>query len=183
MTDKVAVEIQLDFSRMRRVVGHDEEGEPIEEPMTMEDAVVDAAARQVLASAKSDVRELVREAARKQIGESIRAIIEPLIVEALTSSIQPMNSYGEAKGEPVTLREVIVKKATEEFRVPSSRNGSYHPDKATLIEAVIREEVSKALKRDLVDAIAEARKQVLAAVQEKGAEVIAETITKMAGVR
>lgn len=181
MTDKVAVKIQLDFSRMRRVVGWDEEGEPVEEPMTMEDAVVEAAARQVLASAKSDVRELVREAARKQIGESIRAIIEPLIVEALTASIQPYNSYGEPKGEPVTLREVIVKKATEEFRLPSSRN--YHPDKATLIEAVIREEVHKALKKDLVDAISEARKQVLAAVQEKGAEVIAETITKMAGVR
>lgn len=181
MSDKVKLEVEIDLGNLRRYVGSDEDG-PHYEPMPLEEAVVAEAGRAIAAKLEREIREEMRYSVKTEVQEALRAALGPMVSEALDQAIQPTNSYGEAKGEPVTLREVIVKTAKEELRDARSRDG-YGSRKENLVQEIIRKEVGAALAKELNDAIKDAKVSVLAAVQEKGAEVIAATITKMAGVR
>lgn len=178
-TNTITVEVTIDLANLHRYVGTDEDG-PHYEPMTLEEAVLAETGRVLAGRVAKDVNvhELAR-VARTSLEERIRTELEPLVGEALTQAITPTNTYGEPIREATTLRELIVARALEELTTPKERG--YGKPRSTLVQHIIAEEVGLALRQELTEAIAEARKEVVAAVRAKGAEVIADTITKLAG--
>jgi predicted RNA binding protein with dsRBD fold (UPF0201 family) len=112
--------------------------------------------------------------------EEIRDAIRPAIVEALTGAVQKTDAWGEPKGEPKTLREQIVEGATAALNV--KREHAYNR-RETLVEYIVREEIERAIRKELSAEMDKAKKQVTDAIKEQGAEVLAEAVKRVAGVR
>lgn len=110
----------------------------------------------------------------------IRAQVAPAIGEAIEKALQPTNSFGEPKGEPLTLRQVIVNQAVEQLKAPdrSHQRGFDARHNGTVLEKIIAEAVASTLTRELQGAIEEAKREVVATIRAKGAEVIAETMRR-----
>lgn len=147
-------------------------GVAVPEGVTLAEAIVDQAAKQLLASIKEET-EPVRARVRAIRDEEIREQVRPLVGDTLGMLVQRTDEYGSPKGQPVTLREVILEKAAESFKV-SSRN------RKSPLEEFITQEVDRAFRGELQEAMKASRAQVLAAVREQGAQIVQETIERMA---
>lgn len=172
-TSKPAIEVTLNpealFERW-----DEEEGRT-----TLADDVVNRASHLLLTKVSSDDYRPLRERVADIRDAVIREKVEPLIEEALTKSVQPTDAFGEPKGQPVTLREVIVKTTTEYLRKPKDSYGS----SKNPVQEFIRAEVEHAFKTELNKVVAAAKAEVLAAVKAQAADVITETVARMANVR
>lgn len=141
------------------------------------EAIVDRAVSALLEN--WDLREAIRKRVEALTYQEILVQVRPMLEEALTASLQPTDSFGKPKGEETTLREVIVKKVEAELKEAKPRDGGYH-QRETLIDQIVGREVAKVVGEDLREAMIGARKKVREAVEAKGAEVLAETIARMA---
>ena len=111
--------------------------------------------------------------------DEIREQLRPAIVETLAASIQMTNAYGEPVGKTATLREVVAETGRKMLAEPQRDRNGYGTSE-TLVRRLIREEVEAAFGRELKAALDEAKTEIRAAVQAKGAAVLAETIQRMA---
>lgn len=122
--------------------------------------------------------------ARKDLGyrvtqirdEEIRAVVRPMIEDAIAKTLLQTDLFGNVKDGPKTLSEVIVDQATKELRASHSR-GNYSKSE-TLLQQVIREEVERAFRKELDDVIKEAKTEVVNAIRQVGAEVLTDTIAR-----
>lgn len=115
--------------------------------------------------------------------DEIRAHLRPLIREALEHVATPTDAFGNQRpGEAKTLHEVVVEMARKELT--QKRGDSFRGRTATtLVEDFVKAEVEDVLGRELKEVVREAKVDVIAAVREKAAEVIAETIERVAAGR
>jgi hypothetical protein len=120
-----------------------------------------------------------------QIRDSIRAEIDTQVGTAITAALdgefQPTDTYGSPRGEKTTLRAEVVKTAQEWLAKPV-KNGSYNSSKTNL-DQYLTETVDRAIRKELDAAVKDAKEQVLGRVKDQAAEVIAKTVTGLAGVR
>ncbi len=151
------------------VVGLDNDGIPI----TLADAVVDEAARQL---AQSSDYHGVQHRIREVKTEVIRELVSGEIVAALSEPIQKTTEWGDPVGPPTTLREQIAKAAQEAVK-PSGRN-DYQP---TALEQFIRSEVDSALVKELRAAVEDEKAKVVAAIRAKAADLIAQAVKEGIG--
>lgn len=110
--------------------------------------------------------------------ELIRQKLEPVIQEALEASIQRTNTYGEACGKTVTLREHIVEESRKILK--EVRGDSYDRNRGTLLQRILREQVDSVFKKELLEEINAAKASTRAAVRNEAATVIAETVQRVA---
>jgi len=145
---------------------------------SLQDMVVDAAVQRLVTDGRREEwARTLRERVTAIRDETIREAVRPAIEEALTRVIQPTDAYGNPKGEPVTLHERITRDAMAWLTKAESRQ---YGDKAvTPVERLIKEEVNAAFKRELGPVMEEAKREVIAAIKEQGAAVLAETIARM----
>lgn len=123
-----------------------------------------------------------RRRVRSITDDMIREKLEPLVAEALSGGIQPTNRFGEAKGEPITLREYIVEFVKKHSADPSRDSWGDRRRGETLVQMLIRTEMEQAFKKELsatMKAATEAAKKV---VQDEAASVIRQAIER-AGAR
>lgn len=113
--------------------------------------------------------------------EEIRKELKPLLAEGLTAAAQKTDPWGAPKGEPKTLREIIIATATAELT--KGRERDYGRGQETIVQHLIRTEVERVVRADLQTAIHEAKEQVRTAVREEGARIITETIERVAAGR
>lgn len=174
------IEFDLDLDRYMRVGrGMDADGEPLEGPTSLEEVVVERAAQIIAAQAARDARRSLENQAEVLLQQVVEDAVEPEVRRLLDEGVRPSNRFGEPTGEPRTLREEIARLAEEALRVRPNNDRRFPSDRTTM-ERVIVEEVDKALAGDLRDAAREARGQIRAALEEKGAEVMRETIERLA---
>lgn len=148
---------------------------------TFADYVADLAAQRLMTG--EDARQATGEYRRRALtiaDEEIREQLKPVIAEALDAAVQRTTGFGDPRGEPKTLREVIVEAALEQLRKPQGDGFGGTRRGETLVQSIIRSEVQVALASELKAAVASARTEVLAAVSEKASEVIGETIMRAA---
>lgn len=115
---------------------------------------------------------------RKITDEEIRAHVTELLKDALTGDLRRTNTYGEPHGEPTTLRTLISEEAR---RALTALTDNYRGPRETVVGKLVREEVERALKTELVEAIADEKTKVVAAVRAKAGQLIAEAVTKGVG--
>lgn len=89
--------------------------------------------------------------------EVIREAVRPQIEDAIAAPVQKTNSYGDAIGEPTTLRDLIVDEARKAVNQPADR---YSSEKGTFLERAVRQAVQEALGTEIKDAVTAARKGV-----------------------
>ncbi len=139
---------------------------------TLGEALLDRAADKI---AKGMARQNFNDRVAAIRDEEIREQLRPAVAAALNAPVQRFNEYGSPQGDPILLRDLIVEKGTELFKVKNPGYGSKSP-----LEKFIVEEIDRAFKNELNTAMKQARAQVLAAVREQGAAVVQETIERMA---
>lgn len=151
---------------VEEVVGYDEEGEPRTTSGTMAQLV----AAQLVDRITKDARypRLVDQVIdiRREV---IKDAVVPMIEEAVKKQYQRTDSWGERTGEPVTLRDTILKEADKILKQPVD---SYNRGQGTLIQKIIREEVMAAFSNEIRDAVKLARKQVAGEVGQQVATAV-----------
>lgn len=152
-------------------------GEVWADEQTASDAIVNRAAAKLLEG--RDLHHELRRGVDATADAVIVEMLRPMIEEAVAMVVQPTDSFGEPKGERTTLREVIIKHVEKELRSTSSRDSLSRP-RQTVLEQIIDREVQRVVGEDLREAMDAARKTVREAVQAKGAEVLTDTVLRLA---
>lgn len=178
MATPVTLELTLDLDRyLIRSHYLDDNGEEHGEPSTLETLVLDEAARQVVASLPREIRAGLTQRVTEIRNDLIRDLARPIIMEALSTPLQRTNTYGEKIAGETTIREIIVTE-TQAWLTGRQRSGS--TTTVTNVQALIREEVAAALKKELTAEIDAAKAEVRAAVKDQAAALLAGTIVAMA---
>lgn len=155
------------------------------EDQTIDEAIVEAAAHQILTQRTrrgdedrpSTLEMRIMRRVREVQDDEIRAQVRPLVAEALVKGVRKTNSFGDPIGEPQMLRDLIIEEAQTLWNKtadPRSRS------RETVLQKAIREEVEGAFTRELKEVIAEGKSEVLEAVKTQAAEVLAEAIERSA---
>lgn len=165
------------------LAGYEGDGTPIEGAYpvdrTFADVVTDLASRALVADLTRDRDQWssMRTRVATIRDEEIRAALAPLITQALDGSIQRTNDYGEPVGPATTLRDMIVAQVNDSLTKPRKRDGSSFAAKdETLVQAVVREHVERALTKELTEAVAIAKGEVVGAVRSRAADVLAKAV-------
>ena len=147
------------------------------EPVNLGDAVTQALASQLMAQVQGDAAKIRRDAL-EELRQEIRNVrvevtreeIREIVREALAGDITPTDPFGYKTGEPTTLRALLRKDVEAYLKEPTPNRGSY--ERQGGFRELLKEEVDKALSKELRDTIREARKDVAARVKDKAAEII-----------
>ena len=105
--------------------------------------------------------------------ELIRDMIRPQLEQALAEPFRRTNDYGEPTGQPVTLRELVVKEAQRALTAPVD---TYNRDKGSFVDQLVRTEVRNAFAAEVADALKQARAAVAG---EIGKQVASAAIAAM----
>lgn len=115
----------------------------------------------------------VREQAAKLIEDMLRERLAPQIEQVLTVGIRK-----SAYGDPVPLPEYIAETVTRQLTI-QNRDASYRSDR-TLLENLLSDEVKRVVGKELREVMNAAKERVREAVETQGAQVIRETIERLA---
>lgn len=169
-TDAISVEIDPHAILPNRYLGSDEDG-PHYGPVSLYDAIVNAAAQRLVKASEKQIREDISEKVDEQIGALLDARLGGMIDEALNGEITVTDEWGGTRSQG-TLREQIVKYAQSQLTV-SSRN-SYNRD--TALDNAIKEHVGYSLSKELAEAVAGAKKKLLAELTKQTSEALSKAI-------
>jgi hypothetical protein len=181
------IKVEVDLNEL--VVGTRWTGDPddpTEERLDLVGVVIEEAARQIVVqvrnqATKNGVYDGLRERVQRIRDEEIRAAITPAIHEALTTALQPSDPYGQPKGEPKSLHEIVVEQAIKAIQTPVKDH--YSRDSGlTPAQVFIRDEVRTAFTKELKAELDQAKADVLKAVRAEASKVMADTIARLAGV-
>lgn len=103
---------------------------------------------------RNEVTELVREIVRAEVGERV--------AEILGGVIQPTDPWGNPKGEPTSINQLVQEAATKWMEAPK-RDRSYNQNAGNMGE-LVEDLVKDAVAKDLKPTIDAARKQVQTAI-------------------
>ena len=169
------MKIELDLNQM---LGFelDDEGEPIGQ-RDFRNEVANVAAAQLIGEYRNDINAEVR----SKIGDVVIEEIRDIVRKAMKGPIQQRTPWGESKGTPQTILE-MVRTNLEAFL--SGTDGGHDPygnrkpaNLRQLIEEVTREVLSTELRQD----VAEAKKQINTAIQQRAVKAAVEALS--VGVR
>ena len=134
------------------------------------------------------VRDLVVERIRKSLTEKIEMCVERFVQEevnrVLTGTIQPTNSWGEPKGEPTTLRDMMTKLVKEHLdqrvdssgRVTQCSGNNTYPRSEYLVRNALQGDIDKAVDKEVKIVVADVRKQLAESATKKLGSAIIELL-------
>jgi hypothetical protein len=170
MTETIKMTLELEFDPNRYVhrVGEDEWA-----PASIEDMVIQAAAEKVLErEVRNEIAGIIRDKVEDLAITQLRGVLEPLISDAISGGI------GRGFGDKVPIDEWVTRYVEKQLTISNPNSG--YPSQQTMLDKLLREEIDRTVGHELRQAIDEAKAQVRQAVKEKGAEVFAEVIERMA---
>lgn len=132
----------------------------------MFDAIVRAAAESIVEGTSRDLRAAVTKSVQQQIDAQVGAVVSGV----LEGTIQPTNEWGEAKGEAMSLRELVGKTAREYLGTKVNKDGvpgSYHADTPRLnylVQQVVAKEFDYRMQTEVKKAVELARAEAVAKV-------------------
>jgi hypothetical protein len=156
-----------------RTTGYGGPDEPPEvEPIDLGSLVVEHISRTLIEEVRRDIRTEVV----KAVSPAIKAEVTAVVREALAGTVQRTNSWGQAEGEPATLRDLILAEVTAWLGEKPPRSGYNDREREGGFRALLRHEVTEALRNDLRETITAARADVAAKVRDSAAEIIGSVV-------
>lgn len=163
------IQIEIDTDDLLPSYDYDPETGPEAEPgAPLQHLVVDAAARQILRTDQFDreVKELVRKRVEETVNERVEAAVGDLVAEAIKTPIQRRHSWGDAIGEPITVREIVREHVEKFFKAPARRD-SYGRNTENGVEEIVQNLTRDALGKELKAEVDAARKEVGDQIRDK----------------
>jgi len=151
-----------------RHAGYDPDTGPIAEPVDLGDLVVAHIASTLIAEIRHDIRKEVRTAIQPAISAEITAIVR----EELSNKIRKTNTWGEAQGDPLSLRDLIMTEVQAYLNEPIKSQRYDDRARPGGFRELLAKEVDNALTTELRGVITEARTAVAAKVRDSAAEML-----------
>lgn len=148
-----------------------ETGDRVGPGATILDLVVAQAVTKLIPSIRKDVAAAVTEAAQREITDQVSV----MVTEVLAEPFQITDRWGHKQGTPVTIRECIAEEIAAQLK-PAKSDSYNRSTSSTVVTDVIKEEVRDALNKELKAAVQAAREQVVGAVKEHAAALIADSV-------
>lgn len=134
----------------------------------------------------TDLSKTIREFISQELRDNVQVQVETILREVIANPIVPTNRFGDRTGETTTLKEMITKQADATLKSKVNSRGEVDPygsrDTRPWVSHVVAQEVSKVMKGELQQAVAdatqEAKEQLKEAVKETFAEQVAATVTR-----
>lgn len=145
-----------------------ETGEPIGRGRTIADLIVCQTVAALTSKLREEVCKVIREEAKRQIGEQVR----DLIAEVITNPVQLTNRFGEPSGNTVTVREHIENEVKDQL---TQRVDDWNR-KGSVLTQIIKTEVEQALAKELRQAAVDARNVVVGAVKSQASTMLAKAL-------
>lgn len=142
--------------------------------VTLREAVVEQLAGRIYDTLTSEQRLEVYRRVSDTREKIIREKLEPVITEALQQQIQQTSSYGDPIGDPIPLRDIVIREAQTYL----NRRDGYGSDSQTVLQKVVKQEVERQFTTELRAEIRAAKDKAVAAVRDKAAAFIAEELTR-----
>ena len=180
---KINVSLDMDLTtevawRYRQV----SEDDYATEPTVLGDAIIEAAARQLvekLATDKDRWRSWQNTVHERMLA-AIDARIEPILDEAFTRPIPRTNAFGErvGSGNDTTLTELVISEAHAMLR--RTNNRSSHDQ--TPLDKALAQASRAAVEGELAEAIAAAKAEVVDTMRQAAAAALAAQLAKAQGL-
>lgn len=175
-TEAITVTIDPTVRLPDRYLGSDEDG-PKYGPVSLYDAIVDAAATQLVEGGKRGLRKSVAVQVEARVTAMLDEALPEIFEQALNESVEVTDEWGGTK-KSKTLSQIIGERARSQMEV---KDRSYGND--TVMDKVIREQVDYAIGKMLEGEVKAAKEQIKARLKEKAAELLAVETLREAGIR
>lgn len=114
--------------------------------------------------------------------ELIREKLEPVVEEAIKTSVQRTNSFGGAVGDPTTLTELIIEEGRKQLTSKAgSSSGMRTSTSTTVLDKLIAEAVDRQLTTELRAAVETGKEEILAKVRGEAAKIMSDAVSRIAG--
>lgn len=143
----------------------------------MFDAIARDAAGRIVKSCERDLVSAVGTAVKEQISAQVGAKVS----EVLDTNIRPTNEWGEAKGEPISLREMVGRAARDYLGVKVDKEGrstTYNADQ-TRLEYIVKQVVATTFNYQMQTEVKKAVELARAEAVGKVASVVGDMIIKL----
>lgn len=146
------------------------------EEQQIEEALVEKVLSRINTGAKVDkqIAELVSGAAEERVEKIADEEIRAAVVAKIAEGFQPTNSFGEARGQPVTLKARIGEMLTQNV-------GGYN-DKTTRVEKLTKDVIEHVLRAEFAKEIEAARAAFRKALDEELTVKIRDTMRLALGI-
>lgn len=168
--------IEIDLADLGLPTGFDyEDGEPTGS-LSLSDLIISAAVEKLLAANRNivkEIREQVNNAITKEIDTNVRTYVQ----EAFDAPIQRTTSWGEAQGEPTTVRELIRTSIESYVKAPSSDKRGYNDRPKNLVE-LIDDSTKQMLDKDFTEYLKQVKEGVKVTVHQKALDAAVQYLQK-----
>jgi len=139
---------------------------------TLEEAVIKAAAEQVLTGMQDKVDRQVL----AMVKGAAAAVVKAQVLEAVRGPYRQTNAYGEDAGKSITLAEMIRQ------QVNAQVGGGYNEPRQTFLEKTIHDAVKAALQNELKGMADEARAKFKKALDDVVVATLRDNLKKALGL-
>lgn len=148
--------------------------------------VAESLIEQMTEEARAGIARFVNDEVKTAVRSQVSAIIMDTARKTFDGTFQPINHYGEAVGEPTTIRDMFVKQAKEWWSLKVDREGrpsqDSYGDKKTMAQfhaqAAMDLVVRETMKTQFEPLIADARQQLAGAFTQAIGELVTRTMGK-----
>jgi hypothetical protein len=138
----------------------------------------------VVAEAAKLLAKALQPVVAEEIRASVRAKVDELVQATVDGGVQPADAWGQPRGSKTTLGDLVRQETNRYLTEPTEEiRGVRGQQRQTRLARTVRELVDTKFATDLAAAFDVARRELLARLQEQGAQVLGETIEKTLGVK
>lgn len=140
----------------------------------MADTIARMAAGAIVQACGEDVRTAVREQVREQIAAKVASIID----ETLAAGVQQRDRYGDAVGEPTTMKALIGKASEDYLAVKVDKRGepNNYNNEGTRLDYIVKKNVEEVIDYKMQNEIKKACELAVQAAQAKVGEAVAKLL-------
>lgn len=167
--------VEIDLGKLG-LVSYDEDGEPTG-PADLREQIIERAAHKLLTEWDYDSKRAFRELVHQIRDEEIRSHLAVVIRTALSEPIQRTSTWGEKRGEPVTVLDLIREELGKFLGGTTPTRDTFGGDKgpknlADLIAVIAKEAMGQEFSKEIREAKAAVTEQVTQIATEAAAQLL-----------
>lgn len=144
-----------------------------------EEAIFTLIADRMVQSISDELSAKVGRMLDRKIDECAVSVLTPMIEKHLETPYQPVNTYGEPSGEPITLRSRIAKKLDECTQIRREDRQGFGNRPETAAESFLRTQIVKELHKEFASIVNSEKQKIATALRNNAAEALIDAVKRI----
>ena len=121
----------------------------------------------------------------RAVKEAVDRAISERVEAAMTRSVTPTDEFGQPKGAPTTMGDIITGRLSAWFKenAPSRDSYSSYGSRQTNLQALLDDAVKKGIREDADKAVKAAKAEIVSVLQKQAAQVMTEMMARAVGAK